>query len=70
MKTKTNLVTYVVIGENTKTNERFIYCEVKIKPGEIYPMVHALNDHYKIFYFETVTKEYFKNNIEHYQNVK
>ena len=69
MAKKSNLVTYVIIGENKNTNEKIIYCEVKIKPGEIYPMVQALNNHYALFYYEAVSKEYFQENKEHYKHI-
>jgi hypothetical protein len=62
--------TFVVIGENTQTNEKFIHSEIKTTFGEIGPICKALNDHYIKFYFENVTKKYFIENKENYQNVR
>ena len=56
--------TFVVIMENQKTLEKIVFGEMKVKVGDIGPIIYALNSHYAIHRFEYYEKTYFKNNIE------
>ena len=56
--------TFVIIMENQKTFEKVVFCEIKVKVGEIGAIQYALNSSYAIHRFEYYEKTYFKNNIE------
>lgn len=66
---KANVNTFIVIGKNTLTNDRFIHSEIKTLIGEIGPIIHMLNKEQTRLSFEYVTKDYFNANKEYYLDV-
>lgn len=68
---KADIRNWVIVWENKHTFEKGVFCEVKIKLGEIRPLTSTLKQHHdpnQLFNYAYFEKKYYNDNKETINN--